>query len=197
VCEIFTKGIFLVIVKLKIALGGLVVSVLATGPKVRGFKPGQGRRILRVIKSAARLPSEGKWSRRSHVVDLRHVKEPYEHDRCSSAKFRDHISHSCFICFVTRCVLALLTDVFGGRIRMTRTRFIVGLITSHRTSLTIAKNRKGRPSPDPGCCATDDDVKLKPKLRSVLGDKCKLTAFGVITYAVTTMTNNSKPLLNH
>jgi hypothetical protein len=29
--------------------------------------------------------------------------------------------------------------------------------TSHRTYLTIAKTRKGRPRPDPGCCATDDD----------------------------------------
>jgi hypothetical protein len=38
------------------ALGGLVVSALATGPKVRGFKPG----FLTVIKSVARLPSEGK-----------------------------------------------------------------------------------------------------------------------------------------
>jgi hypothetical protein len=26
-----------------VALGGLVVSVLATGPKVRGFNPGRGR----------------------------------------------------------------------------------------------------------------------------------------------------------
>jgi hypothetical protein len=43
-----------------VALRGLVVSVLATGPKVRGFKPGRGRWILRVIKSVARLPSEGK-----------------------------------------------------------------------------------------------------------------------------------------
>jgi hypothetical protein len=43
-----------------VALGGLVVSVLATGPKVRGFEPGRGRWILRVIKSAARRPSEGK-----------------------------------------------------------------------------------------------------------------------------------------
>jgi hypothetical protein len=43
-----------------VALGGVVVSVLATGPKVRGFKPGRGRWILRVIKSAALLPSEGK-----------------------------------------------------------------------------------------------------------------------------------------
>jgi hypothetical protein len=43
-----------------VTLGGLVVSVLATGPKVRGFKLGRGQWILRVIKSAARLPSEGK-----------------------------------------------------------------------------------------------------------------------------------------
>jgi hypothetical protein len=45
---------------LGVALGDLVVNVLATGPKVRGFKPGRGRWILRVIKSVARLPSEGK-----------------------------------------------------------------------------------------------------------------------------------------
>jgi hypothetical protein len=43
-----------------VALGGVVVSVLATVPKVRGFKPGLVRWILRVIKSVARLPSEGK-----------------------------------------------------------------------------------------------------------------------------------------
>jgi hypothetical protein len=43
-----------------VAVGDLVVSVLATGPKVRGFKSDRGRWILRVIKSAARLPSEGK-----------------------------------------------------------------------------------------------------------------------------------------
>jgi hypothetical protein len=41
-------------------LGGLLVIVLATGPKVRGFKPGQGDAFLRAIKSAARLPSEEK-----------------------------------------------------------------------------------------------------------------------------------------
>jgi hypothetical protein len=45
---------------LPVALGGLVVSVLATGPKVRGFKPGRGRWSLRVKKSVARLLSEGK-----------------------------------------------------------------------------------------------------------------------------------------
>jgi hypothetical protein len=113
-----------------------VVSVLATGPKVRGFKPGRGRWILGVIKSAARLPSEGKCNRQSHVVDLRHVKEPYEHDRCSSAKFSGHVSYPRFTCFATRCLLALLTDVPGGRIKVTRSGLIAGLITPHRIYLS-------------------------------------------------------------
>jgi hypothetical protein len=39
-------------------LGGLVVSVLATGPKVRGFDPDRGRWIFKGDKNP--LPSEGK-----------------------------------------------------------------------------------------------------------------------------------------
>jgi len=50
--------------------------VLAFGTRVRGFKPGRSRRIFRAKKSSTRLPSEGKQSRRSHVVNLRHAKEP-------------------------------------------------------------------------------------------------------------------------
>jgi hypothetical protein len=68
-----------------------------------------------------------------------HVKEPYEHFRCSSAKFSGHVSHPRSTCFATRCLLALLTDVPGGCIRVARTRLIVGLITPHRTYLTIMK----------------------------------------------------------
>jgi hypothetical protein len=45
---------------------------------------------------------------------------------------------------------------------MTRTKLIVGLITSHRTHLTITKTRKGRPRPDPGCSATDECVSIIP-----------------------------------
>jgi len=53
------------------------VNVLAFSTQVRGFKTGRSRRIFRAKKkSSARLPSEGKKSRRSHVVNLRHVKEP-------------------------------------------------------------------------------------------------------------------------
>jgi hypothetical protein len=37
-------------------LGGVVVSVLETGPKGREFEPGQGDGFLSAIKSAAHLP---------------------------------------------------------------------------------------------------------------------------------------------
>jgi hypothetical protein len=40
--------------------GGLVVSALASGTHVRGFKPGRSRRIFRAKKSSARFPLEGK-----------------------------------------------------------------------------------------------------------------------------------------
>jgi hypothetical protein len=40
--------------------GGLVVSMLASGTKVRGFNPGRSRRIFRAKKSSACLPLEGK-----------------------------------------------------------------------------------------------------------------------------------------
>jgi hypothetical protein len=48
-------NLFLWIVSIKlnmnlVVLGGLVVIVLAIGPKVRGFKPGRGRWSLRTIK---------------------------------------------------------------------------------------------------------------------------------------------------
>ena len=57
--------------------GGLVVSMLASGTWVRGFKPGRSRWIFRTSeKSSACLPSEGKWKNLSHVPALRHVKEP-------------------------------------------------------------------------------------------------------------------------
>jgi hypothetical protein len=41
-------------------LGGLIVSILATGPKVCRLKPLWGDGFLRVIKSAQCLPLEGK-----------------------------------------------------------------------------------------------------------------------------------------
>jgi hypothetical protein len=56
-----------------------VVSMLASGTQVRGFKPGRSRRIFRAKKSSACLPSEGKKSLRPNVVALRHVKDPYNY----------------------------------------------------------------------------------------------------------------------
>jgi hypothetical protein len=58
-------------------IGGLAVSMLASGTQDRGFAPGRSRRIFRAKKSSACLPSEGKYIRLPHVADLRHVKEPY------------------------------------------------------------------------------------------------------------------------
>jgi len=74
--------------------GGLVVSVLASGTQDRGFKPGRIRRIFRAKKSLARIPSEGKQSRLSHVADLRHVKDPWKLRgiRGFQAKFVGHFS---------------------------------------------------------------------------------------------------------
>jgi len=56
---------------------GLMVSMLVSGTRVRGFKPGRSRWIFRVPeKSSACLPSEGKRRNLSHVPALRRVKEP-------------------------------------------------------------------------------------------------------------------------
>jgi hypothetical protein len=61
---------------MKSHLGGVVVSVHATGPKGCGFKPGQENGFLRAIKSAAHLPfrQEVKLEVPCHKI-LWHVKE--------------------------------------------------------------------------------------------------------------------------
>jgi hypothetical protein len=49
--------------------GGVVVSVLATGPKVAGSKPGQGDGLLRAIKIRSAPSSRmGRKAGRSHVL---------------------------------------------------------------------------------------------------------------------------------
>jgi len=48
----------------------------SSGSVLAGSNPAEAVGILRAKKYSARLPSEGKQSRRSHVVDLRHVKDP-------------------------------------------------------------------------------------------------------------------------
>jgi hypothetical protein len=49
---------------------------------------------------------------------------------------------------------------------------IVGLITPHHTYQTIMKTRKGRPRPDLGCSATDDDDDDSVYLETVLSMLC-------------------------
>jgi hypothetical protein len=56
--------------------GGLVVSMLASGSLVRGFKHGRSRWIFLMEKSSACLPSEGKSNNLPHVPTLGHVKDP-------------------------------------------------------------------------------------------------------------------------
>jgi hypothetical protein len=45
---------------MSLSFGGLVVIMLASGTQVRGFKPGQSRRIFRAKTSSTYLSSEGK-----------------------------------------------------------------------------------------------------------------------------------------
>jgi hypothetical protein len=53
-----------------------VVSMLASGSRVRGFDPGRSRWIFLMEKSCACLPSEGKSNNLPHVPTLGHVKDP-------------------------------------------------------------------------------------------------------------------------
>ena len=50
-------------------------NVLAFGTQVRGFKPGRSRRIFQGEKILSTPSFGGEVKRRSHVVDLRHVKD--------------------------------------------------------------------------------------------------------------------------
>jgi hypothetical protein len=63
-------------------LGGVVVSVLATGPNVHGFKPGRGDGFLRMIKICS-TPSFGLDVKPQIPCRniLRHVKDPLTHLR--------------------------------------------------------------------------------------------------------------------
>jgi uncharacterized protein YcfJ len=63
-------------------LGGIVVNVLATGPKGHGFKHGRGNGFLRAIKICS-TPSFG-WEVKSEVPCpkiLWHVKDPLRYFR--------------------------------------------------------------------------------------------------------------------
>jgi hypothetical protein len=55
-----------------------MVSVLGTGPKVHGFKPGQGNRFLRVIKMSSTPSFGGEVKTEAPCKILRYVKELYK-----------------------------------------------------------------------------------------------------------------------
>jgi hypothetical protein len=99
-----------------ICCGGVVVSVLATGPKGRGFKPGRGDGFLRAIKICS-TPSFG-WEVKPEVPCrkiLRHVEDPLRHFTCWQAKFsplRPSIPPNC-----PRCLLVGLPQSSGGWVR--------------------------------------------------------------------------------
>jgi hypothetical protein len=65
---------------MEVDLGGPVISALAVGSKVRGFKPGRGRLIF---NGTAYFGGEVKTLVPSRKI-LRHVKKPYEYDRDTS-----------------------------------------------------------------------------------------------------------------
>ena len=58
------------------SFGGLVVSMLASGTQVCGFKPGRSRWVFTGVKILSMPSSGGEVKELSHVPALRHVKEP-------------------------------------------------------------------------------------------------------------------------
>jgi hypothetical protein len=58
-----------------VVLGGIVISVLAIGPKIRGFKPGRCDGFLRAIKICS-TSSFGGEARPSALC--RHVRDPFK-----------------------------------------------------------------------------------------------------------------------
>jgi hypothetical protein len=95
-----------------VALGGLMVIVLATGPKVRGFKLGRGWSILREIKirSMTSFGQEVNPSVPCRKI-LRHFKELRVWQRYYVGKIKGHLSPS-FSCFATRRLLVTSRELW-------------------------------------------------------------------------------------
>jgi hypothetical protein len=73
--------------KVQSRLGGVMVSVLATGPKGHGFKPGRGDWILRAIKIRSTPSFGGGLKPVPCRKILLHVKDPLRNFRYWYAKF--------------------------------------------------------------------------------------------------------------
>jgi hypothetical protein len=88
------------------------------GPKVRGFKPGRGRWILRAIqiRSTTSFGGEEKLSVPCRKI-LQDVKEPFEVWRKILRKDKFIIPFANFSCFATKCLPVGFPQSSGGRIR--------------------------------------------------------------------------------
>jgi hypothetical protein len=95
-----------------IAIGGLVVIVLATGPKVS--KPAENDGLLRAIKipNTTSFAGEVKPAAPCRKI-LRHVKDPYSMKDILVGKIHGHFSPS-FSFFATTCSWRLLPESSGG-----------------------------------------------------------------------------------
>jgi hypothetical protein len=67
---------------MKVALGGLMVTVLAIGPRFAGSNPTEGDGFFRTIKICNKPAFGGEVKPSAQCCRiLRHVKEPYEYER--------------------------------------------------------------------------------------------------------------------
>jgi hypothetical protein len=81
--QVETKTAYRHATLLAVAVGGLMVSVLASEPKVHGFRPGRRQRILRAIEIRSTTSFVGKVKPSVPFRKiLQHVKEPYEYEIC-------------------------------------------------------------------------------------------------------------------
>jgi hypothetical protein len=95
-----------------VVLGGLLVIVLATGPKVRGFKLGIRRWTFKGDKIRSTTSFEGEGVAPCRKI-LQQLKIPAEYDRdTSSAKFTDFLANSVSLLGVY-CNHRALVDVSG------------------------------------------------------------------------------------
>jgi hypothetical protein len=93
-----------------------VDSVLATGPKGRGFKPGRGDGFLRAIKICS-TPSFG-WEVKPEVSYrkiLWHVKDPFEVFQILKKQNSHSFIHSSYLPQMS--LLVGLPESSGGRVR--------------------------------------------------------------------------------
>jgi hypothetical protein len=92
-----------------------VIMVPAIVPKVRGFKPGRRRRILRAIKIRSTTSFGGEVKSPPHIVRLHGMlKMPAEYNRDTSLANLTDISRQVSPCFTTRYLCWYLPESSGG-----------------------------------------------------------------------------------